>query len=216
MSAKSLFKRAALTALLFLTSLLASAQLDAKFGAITPKSGCAPLLVKFRDSSTGNPISWQWDLYNVGVGTPSALQNPTHSYATANAFTVKLVVTNSNGCKDSMTSIVNVYAKPIPAFTTPSPQCFSNNNFIFNNNSVGASAYLWNFGDGNTSTDQAPTHSYAVAGNYTTKLLVTNSFGCADSTSDVTNVLVVPTPSFIAPAAQCILNNNFTFTNNAF
>jgi gliding motility-associated-like protein len=152
-------------------------------------------------------------LWSFGDGTTSTAQNPTHSYTIANAFTVKLVVTNSNGCKDSITSIVNVYAKPIPAFTTPSPQCFSNNNFIFNNNSVGASTYLWNFGDGNTSIDQVPTHSYATAGNYTTKLMVTNNYGCADSTSDVTNVLAVPTPAFIAPAAQCILNNNFIFTN---
>jgi gliding motility-associated-like protein len=154
-------------------------------------------------------------LWSFGDGTTSTAQNPTHSYATANAFTIKLIVTNSNGCKDSMTSIVHVYAKPIPAFTTPSPQCFSNNNFTFNNNSVGASAYLWNFGDGNTSTAQVPTHSYATAGNYTTKLMVINGYGCADSTSDVTNVLAVPTPSFIAPSAQCILNNNFTFTNTS-
>jgi gliding motility-associated-like protein len=165
----------------------------------------------FVNNSVG-PATYLW---SFGDGTTSTLQNPTHGYATANAFIVKLVVTNSNGCKDSMTSIINVYAKPIPAFTTPSPQCFSNNNFTFNNNSVGASAYLWNFGDGNTSTDQVPTHSYATAGNYTTKLMVTNNYGCADSTSDVTNVLALPTPAFIAPAAQCILNNNFSFTNTS-
>ncbi len=165
----------------------------------------------FVNNSVG-PATYLW---SFGDGTTSTAQNPTHSYTIANAFTVKLVVTNSNGCKDSMTSIVNVYAKPIPAFTTPSPQCFSNNNFTFNNNSVGANTYLWNFGDGNTSTDLAPTHTYATAGNYTTKLMVTNNYGCADSTSDVTNVLAVPTPAFIAPVAQCILNNNFTFTNTS-
>jgi gliding motility-associated-like protein len=166
-------------------------------------------------SFVNNSIGAATYLWSFGDGVTSTLENPTHSYASANAFTVKLVVTNSNGCKDSMTSVVNVYAKPIPAFTTPSPQCFSNNNFTFNNNSVGASAYLWNFGDGNTSTDLAPTHTYATAGNYTTKLMVTNSNGCADSTSDITNVLAVPTPAFIAPVAQCILNNNFTFTNTS-
>jgi large repetitive protein len=179
---------------------------------ITPASQC------FSNNSfsfVNNSIGTGTYLWHFGDGTTSTLQNPTHSYATANAFTVKLVVTNNNGCKDSMSSIVNVYAKPIPAFTTPSPQCFSNNNFTFSNNSVGASAYLWHFGDGNTSTNQVPTHSYAIAGNYTTKLIVTNSYGCADSTSDVTNVLVVPTPSFITPLAQCILNNNFSFTNTS-
>jgi gliding motility-associated-like protein len=166
-------------------------------------------------SFVNNSIGAASYLWYFGDGTTSTLQNPTHSYTTANAFTVKLVVTNTNGCKDSMTSVVNVYAKPVPAFTTPAPQCFSNNNFTFTNNSVGASAYLWSFGDGNTSTDQVPTHSYATAGNYNTKLKVTNNFGCTDSTTDVTNVLAVPTPAFIAPAAQCILNNNFSFTNTS-
>ena len=166
-------------------------------------------------SFVNNSIGAATYFWSFGDGTSATVQNPTHSYTTANAFTVKLVVTNTNGCKDSIINVVKVYAKPIPAFTTPSPQCFSNNNFTFNNNSVGASTYLWNFGDGNTSTAQVPTHSYATAGTYTTKLKVTNSNGCTDSTISITNVLAIPAAAFIAPSAQCILNNNFSFTNTS-
>ena len=179
---------------------------------ITPASQC---IFNNNFSFVNNSAGTATYLWSFGDGATSTAQNPTHSYTSANTFTIKLIVTNSNGCKDSMSSFVNVYPKPIPAFTTPSPQCFSNNNFTFNNNSVGATAYLWNFGDGNTSIDQVPTHSYSTAGNYTTKLMVTNSNGCADSTSNVTNVLAVPTSAFTAPAAQCILNNDFTFPNTS-
>ena len=61
--------------LLFI-SIIGKAQLSANFSA-NPINGCAPLLVNFKDQSTGNPTNWKWDL---GNGTISYLQNPSVTY----------------------------------------------------------------------------------------------------------------------------------------
>ncbi len=165
----------------------------------------------FVNNSTGG-ASYVW---YFGDGTNSTLQNPTHVYASANTFTVKLVVTSTNGCKDSITRIINVYPKPTAVFTAPAPQCIFNNNFSFVNNSTGATSYVWYFGDGTSSTATSPTHSYATANAFTVKLIVTNSNGCKDSISRTINVYPKPTAAFITPAPQCIFNNNFSFVNNS-
>jgi gliding motility-associated-like protein len=183
MSAKSLYKRAALTALLYLTSLLATAQLVANFGA-SPTSGCAPLVVNFQDLSTGNPVSWQWDLYGVGIGTPSSLQNPSATYFNPGTYTIRLIVTNAAGVKDTMVKqqYITVFAQPTVNFVgTPLTGCFPLP-VCFTDNSIAGSGtitdWLWDFGDGTNSTLQNPCHTYTAAGNYNVSLRITNSNGC--------------------------------------
>nr|WP_319537803.1 PKD domain-containing protein [uncultured Methanospirillum sp.] len=58
-----------------------------------PASGNAPLIVDFRDKSTGNPVTWDWDF---GDGAHSSLQNPSHEYSTAGSYPVTLSVKNEN------------------------------------------------------------------------------------------------------------------------
>jgi formylglycine-generating enzyme required for sulfatase activity len=62
----------------------------------TPTIGALPLVVQFTDTSTGGVGSWQWDFDNDGV-VDSTLQNPTHTFATAGQFSVRLVVGNFGG-----------------------------------------------------------------------------------------------------------------------
>src|SRR3954469_14289997 len=101
-----------LTVLVFLTSVV-SAQLHADFTA-TPTSGCPPMVVNFKDNSTGNPTSYKWDL---GNGTISYLQNPIATYFNPGSYTVKLVIKNAAGADSLVKSkLVIVNAVPIPAF----------------------------------------------------------------------------------------------------
>ena len=102
-------KHLSLFAVFFLAGFLVKAQLKANFEA-TPTSGCAPLVVQFSDSSSGNPSQWKWDL---GNGTTSILQNPSVAYFNPGTYTVSLVIKNAYGV-DSVTKVqyITVYSAP--------------------------------------------------------------------------------------------------------
>ncbi len=167
-------------------------------------------------SITTGTISYQW---TFGDGGTSTIASPSHSYAVAGTYTVKLIVTSNNGCKDSLIKTVNVYPMPVVGYTVPTPQCQPNINFIFTNTSTvsaGTISYQWTFGDGGTSTATSPTHSYATAGTYNTQLIVITNNGCRDTIAKTIALNAKPTVAF-APnnAAQCLRGNSFTFTNTS-
>ena len=99
----------ALFSILFGAASSVNAHLKANFNA-NPTSGCAPLVVQFSDSSSGNPSSWKWDL---GNGTNSVLQNPSVAYFDPGTYTVKLLVKNAYGIDSvAKTSFITVYSSP--------------------------------------------------------------------------------------------------------
>ncbi|MBL7726378.1 MAG: PKD domain-containing protein, partial [Dinghuibacter sp.] len=110
-----LLKRFVVAVLLVTACYSAQSQVTANFSA-SPLSGCAPLLVRFNDLSTGNPNSWNWDL---GNGTLSVLPAPSVTYFTPGTYTVKLVVRNAAGDADSITKVnyITVHARPQVSFT---------------------------------------------------------------------------------------------------
>ncbi len=79
------------------------------------------------------------------------------------------------------------------SFTINQPvQCLEGNNFTFNNSSTvsaGSLSYLWDFGDGSTSTLTSPTHNYASQGVYSVKLTTTVSGGCSSSITQIATVI---------------------------
>ena len=175
-------EKASCLLLLLLFSLITKAQLHASFNA-TPTSQCAPAVIQFTDSSTGNPTSWKWDL---GNGTTSFLQNPSATYLTPGSYTVKLVVKNS-AQSDSVTKtgFITVYTLPTAQFTStdttgcyPLPVQFTDQS---NAGSGSIATWQWDFGDGFTSTQQNPSHIYENSGNFNVTLQVTNSHGCTNT-----------------------------------
>lgn len=154
--------------------------------SLSDSTGCYPLDVSFTDQSiagSGNITNWQWDF---GDGTLSNDQNPQHTYTASGQFTVILKVENSFGCKKVLTK--NALIKTVngvnASFSYTSVQGCSNSGPVtFSNTSTGTGAltYLWNFGDGGTSTAANPTHNFASGGSYTITLIVKNSFGCTDT-----------------------------------
>ena len=170
----------------------------------------------FTNSSTGDaPLTYKW---YFGDGNTSTNANPTHSYAAAGAYTVKLVATGGGG-KDSVTKTVNVWSAPATGFTVNnSSQELTGNSFVFTTTShVSGNTYKWYFGDGGTSTDKDPVHSYAAVGTYTVKQIITSNKGCKDSTTQVVTVTHHPTTaSFsINDNGQCLTGNTFSFTNSS-
>ena len=184
----------------------------------SPLIGCYPLPVNFTDLSTtanGTIDLWQWDF---GDGTISSLQNPSHIYTATGNYNVSLFVRNTNGCFKTLTrtSYIQISNGVHANFSSSNPNsCAAPVNINFQNLSTGTGAltYLWNFGDGGTSTAANPTHNYTTSGTYTVQLIVTNSVGCTD-TIIRTNAVSIGNvhADFNSPASICV-NNAFTFTN---
>ncbi len=165
--------------ILLLQGLTPKAQLAAKFAA-TPTTGCAPLLVNFSDSSTGNPTGWKWDL---GNGTISFLQNPAVTYFTPGQYNIKLIVTSSAGTDSILKNqYVTVYGLPNVDFSgNPNTGCFPLPVQFTDLSTAGSGTIVtreWDFGDGNISSALNPQHTYTAAGNFNVSLRITNSFGC--------------------------------------
>lgn len=148
-------------------------------------SGCSPLVVQFQDTSTGSPASWRWDL---GNGTISLFQNPSSVYFAPGTYTVKLVAKNAAGA-DSVVKqqYVTVFENPDVNFSaSDSVGCFPFPVTFTDKSTAGdgvISSWHWDFGDGNTSTEQHPSHTYTGTGNYAVTLKVTSSNGCTKTFS---------------------------------
>jgi gliding motility-associated-like protein len=150
-------------------------------------SGCAPLGVQFTDQSTGNPFSWNWDF---GNGQLSTVRNPAVSYALPGTYTVRLVVRNAAGIDEEIkTSYITVAPGPTSSFTANMTTSCAPATIQFTDQSIvppGAGTivnWLWDFGDGNTSTLPSPSHTYTAIGFYTVSLQITSSSGCKSFTS---------------------------------
>src|SRR5690606_29652354 len=157
-----------------------------------PLTGCIPLTVSFTNQSSANGGTISSRIWRFGDGTPtSAANNPSHTYFSRGLYNVTLVVTDNNGCKDSLVRNNYINAvKPIASFTSPDSFICPGNTATFTNTSQGTNlTYVWNFGDGSpTSTATSPTHTYPNAGVYTVRLIATEGTNCRDTATMTINV----------------------------
>jgi PKD repeat protein len=122
-----------------------------------------------------------------------------------------------SGCINSATRQVTVNPLPIPSFTMDTLKCINTTVSIVNN-SQGANSYLWDFGNGATSTQFNPIYQFPAGGNYTVTLTATSPQGCVDSITNNIHIVSTPTASFIpSPNNGCgPLNVNFNNTSNGY
>ncbi|RMF24082.1 MAG: PKD domain-containing protein, partial [Bacteroidetes bacterium] len=157
-------------------------------------SGCAPLTVNFQDNSLNQPSSWNWTFPGGNPGT-STEQNPTVVYNTPGVYDVTLTVSNALGS--------NTVTKP--AFITVEGPPQANFTFIpngwevsFVNTTAGnPDSFSWDFGDGSTSTEMNPVHTFPNDGNYLVTLTATNECGSTNF-SALVFVVIPPTADFTA------------------
>ena len=157
-------------------------------------SGTAPFTVHFTGSGTGGtpPYTYDWDFGDTTAD--SSQQNPTHVYTGPGYFNVTLTVTDSKsttatdshiyinatfgqctvGCSATVptTGTVGV-AVAFTSTATPS-------------GCVGSTTFLWNFGDGTTSTEQNPTHPYSQAKTYNWTFAVTSGSSTCNKSGSIT------------------------------
>lgn len=164
------------------------------------------------ESLTAN--SWKWDF---GDGATSLNKIPIHAYALAGTYTIKLVVTGSHGCSDSITHNVTVNPAPTASFVTQ-PVCNSLPTVFTDKSTGGATNWEWNFGDA-TPLDNAisPIHVYVNPGSYNVILSVKNAFGCIDTALQKVVVLEKPRANFSSDkvcAKQLVKLNDSTKGTN--
>ena len=138
----------------------------------------------FTDDSKATSGSITNYFWNFGDGKFNLLQNTSHSYKSTKSFLITHIVTSSNGCKDTVTQIIEVHPMPVAMFSImDSIQCQQGNSFVFENTSTfaGDMDYQWTFGDGETSIDSSPVHSYDAFGNFKVKLISITADNCPDT-----------------------------------
>ncbi|HOT03148.1 MAG TPA: PKD domain-containing protein [Methanolinea sp.] len=149
----------------------------------TPRSGNSPLLVQFTDLSDGNPNFWTW---RFGDGSVSNTRNPYHLYTAPGVYSVSLSVRNTAGTDTvTKTDYITVRALPVAEFTANRTSGVSPLTVQFTDQSTGVpSSWAWVFGDGTTSTEQNPNHTYTSPGTYSVRLTVNNGVGTDSKTKD--------------------------------
>jgi len=153
----------------------------------TPPSGVAPLSVDFADTSTGAPTWWAWDF---GDGSTSTVQSPTHMYAAAGTYLVRLTASNLGGPTTATSTVTvspPVVPLPLASFIATPLSGVAPLRVDFADTSTGdPTSWVWDFGDGGTATAQSPTHTYGAAGSYVVRLSATNPGGTTTATTTVT------------------------------
>ncbi len=165
-------------------------------------------------SGTGTVNYYWWDFGNGSTANPSVNDPQTTTYPSYGSYTVKYVVGVSPTCvSDTAMQVIDVYAKPSPSFEF-SEGCLPSDGIVqFTNTSTvpdnQTMTYSWDFGDANatpgnpnTSTDENPTHNFAL-GTYSIKLTVTTANGCSKDTTITTTFNVSPDVAYTPLTSVC-------------
>lgn len=149
---------------------------------VSRRTGFAPLTVDFTDTSApgSEPIaSWLW---NFGDGGTSSAQHPSYDYEDAGTYSVSLTVTSAAGTDtETMTNHITVSVAAVADFTVDNAAPAAFTPVHFQDASVGFDSAIqqwsWSFGDGGTSSQRSPSHTYTAMGSYTVTLTVTTQGG---------------------------------------
>ena len=175
-----------------------------------PTEGCAPLIVDFTNESIGAETSY-WYFGDESSIEEEGVESVSHTYINEDldlkTFTAKLLVENSYGCKDSISSVVRAYPTVVAAVTDGGVGCSPFVETLLNE-SQGAVSFTWDFGDGNTAAGYNGINEFINGSNeqqvFDVVMIATSSFGCKDTA--YTQVTVNPSPSSVfnaTPTSGC-------------
>ena len=183
-------------------------------------AGCVPLTVQFRiNQEYCNTFEW-----NFEDGSTSKEPEPVHEFTEPGIYNVKLTAQGDGG-EHYDYEIITVYELPEPDFTT-SPQyvMLPDQPVQFFNSTRNGNTYIWDFGDGEYSTELNPYHQYTKEGFYDVKLIAFSSQMCTDSIIKYQDVEVsgagyIKYPNAFLPSDESPLDGTYPVpddVNNVF
>lgn len=181
-------------------------------------TACFGATIQFSDRSVANEGSltkWEW---NFGDGTTSQLQSPAKKYTANGFYEVTLKVTSSAGCTKSILKqrYIRIVTGVKAAFTDSVNRVCQppfNTDFKNETSGPGSLSYIWNFGNGATSTGKNPVASYPAAGNYTIQLIAKSDLGCADTSQR--SIRISSANTSISSADSACINIPVTLSNTS-
>lgn len=168
--------------------------------------GCSPFNACFSNTSSGSQF-YEWDF---GNGNSSNLPNPCFTYENTSGapvlYTVRLISTSLQLCRDTMEMDIIVSPQPISVYTLSSMEsCSFPVTVQTSNASQFANGYQWYLNDDPVSQSTNTLFQFNAVGNYMTSLTASNQFGCSSTSSVAFNVHPVPTLDFsITNANGCV------------
>ncbi len=197
------------------------ANLAATYTKLPP---CTDFLYQFNNLSTTDPTrpftntSFLWIFGDGSAPVVSGMGPVTHRFPAPGPYIIKLVLNDTAYCNNPDTLNINLYVAEnvIAKFETPAIGCLPYT-AIFDNTTIAGETWLWDFGDGTTSTDFEPTHLYTLPGPYTITLTATNPNTC-NITSNyqfTINVYTKPIPNFTWGPDPPLVNTPTNFLNNS-
>jgi len=167
------------------------------------KEGVLPLFITFTDLSTGLIGTWRWDF---GDGTTSEEQNPVHEYTDSEIYTVKLTIQDEiTGEEQTKEATITALLPPLVAdFEVENPEGLVPLSVTCNSRAEGKIiSYEWDFGDGETSNEENPVHTYTKHGKYSVSLTVKDKEKSEFSYKDE---VVIARPAHLNADFSCSIN----------
>lgn len=162
------------------------------FISSAPDSGCSPLNVRFELISGVKQYQWKYDGISFGSegGINNLFENKDPISKTIN---IELIARDAHTCADTAYKKIKVFPVPTAKFSAKPLSVFIPNQptFFTNESTPQSLAYKWDFGDGETSADNSPSHTYVTAGEYQSVLMVANEYGCKDTFALPNKVLAI-------------------------
>jgi gliding motility-associated-like protein len=160
---------------------------------------CKPADIQFK-AITQNTSSFIWD-YNDGETYLSTDSIVTHTYSSMGVYVPRMILEDLQGCKVPIIGKDTIRIFGVDAAFNASKTLLCDSGLvIFSDNSIAndqITLYQWEFGDGNTSNQKNPEHTYSAAGIYAVQLITTTVFGCTDTSKQITDIKVVHSPQVL-------------------
>lgn len=181
---------------------------------------CEGLSFNFTDKSDGvgnSIVKWYWDFGNGR--TEVKTNGDSFSYSLApGTYTVKLAIENQAGClSESFSKVIQVWNNPVAKFQTSTALCVAQD-IQFSDQSTSTDGQIikwaWDFGDGETSTEQNPKHQFATISEFDVKLVVTTENGCQNTIQKKIKINPLPVVDFDLPDF-CLSDSKAVFVNKS-